>query len=88
MAAFFNHHSFVLLALALWLGLAVPLVGSRWLRGSPIPARNWLALAVVAATLLGAWLGLRSGPGTQSTSDVEAALGQGQPVLVEFYSDY
>jgi hypothetical protein len=87
-AEYFNHHSFVLLGLGLWLGLAVPLVAGRWLRGKPVRARDGLALATVAGALFAAWLGLRSGPGTQAAADVEATIGQGQPVLVEFYSDY
>ncbi len=88
MASFFNRHSFVILGLGLWLGLAVPLLGARLLSGRRARARDGLALLAVAAALFGAWLALRSGTGTTQTADVEAAVGHGQPVLVEFYSDY
>lgn len=83
MATFFNHHSFVVSALVLWAGLAL------FLLRDGITKRDLLALAVVGAAFVVAWLILRPGPGTfDETPRAEAALGQGQPVLVEFYSNY
>jgi hypothetical protein len=83
MAQFFNQHSFVLSALGLWGGLAL------FLRRDGFSRRDWLALATVAGSLAFAWLLLRPGPSAyQSTAQVEAVVGHGQPVLVEFYSNY
>jgi len=84
-AQFINRHSFVISALILWGVLALALVrpGPRGRR------RGLLALAAASAVLAGVWLALRSGPGTMTeAAQVEAVVGQGQPVLVEFYSDY
>jgi hypothetical protein len=84
-AEFFNHNSFVILALGLWLGLAVVV----WRAPAVARRRGVLALGVVGATLAGLWLALRTGPaGNLDTAQVEARLGQDRPVLVELYSDY
>lgn len=83
MATFFNHHSFVVSALVFWGLLALVLLRDG------ITKRDALALAVVAAAFGVAWLILRPGPGTfDDPARAEAALGQGQPVLVELYSNY
>ncbi len=83
MASFFNQHSFVISALALWGGLALLLLRDGFTR------RDALALSVVGAGLAFAWFALRPGPSAyQETAQVEAVVGQGQPVLVEFYSNY
>lgn len=83
MSQFFNHHSFVITALVLWGGLAV------WLLRDGVTRRDVLALAVLGAAFGVAWLILRPGPGTfDAVAQAEAAVGHGQPALVEFYSDY
>ena len=83
MATFFNHHSFVVSALVLWAGLALFLLRDGFTK------RYVLALAVVGAGLGVSWLALRPGPGTfTDAAQAEAAVGHGQPVLVEFYSNY
>jgi len=83
MATFFNHHSFVIMALVLWIGLAV------FLLRDGITRRDVLALTIVGAGLALSWLGLRPGAGTVTdTAQAEAAIGHGQPALVELYSNY
>ncbi|MCC6189930.1 MAG: hypothetical protein IT318_12920 [Anaerolineales bacterium] len=85
MSLFINHHSFVLLTLGLWLGLALVV----WRAPARARGRGLLALGVMGATLVGLWLALRTGTGGQTeTAQVDAQLGQGRPVLVELYSDY
>jgi hypothetical protein len=83
MAQFFNHHSFAIMALALWGGLAVLLLRDG------VTRRDVFALAVLGAAFGVAWLILRPGRATfDETAQAEAAVGHGQPALVEFYSDY
>jgi hypothetical protein len=83
MATYFNHHSFVIMALVLWGALAV------WLLHDGITKRDVLALAVLGAAFGLAWLSLRPGTGTfAEAAQAEAAVGHGQPVLAEFYSNY
>jgi hypothetical protein len=82
-----NQNSFLVLSLGGWLALAVVLLrrGLGW--------RQAVVLAVAAAVLATTWLGLRrdaaASDGEMTTAaDFEAALGQGQPVLLQFYSNY
>ncbi len=83
MAQFFNHNSFVITAVVVWAGLALFLLRHGFSR------RAALALAVVGSGFAASWLALRSGPGAfAEAAQVEAAVGQGQPVLLEFYSNY
>jgi len=83
MGAFLNHHSFVLMALVLWGGLALLLLRDG------VTKRDVLALAVLGAAFGVAWVILRPGPGTfDEAAQAEAAVGRGQPALVEFYSNY
>jgi len=50
-------------------------------------AENWLALLVVAALAAG-YMSLRSSPTTiASVEEFAASLEQGQPTVVEFYSN-
>jgi hypothetical protein len=82
-AAYVNRHSFVLMALAGWAGLALLM-----LRGGPT-RRAGLVLALAGLALAGTWLALRPGESTHvAVSEVERALGRGRPVLVELYSNY
>ena len=83
MGTFFNHHSFVIMALALWGSSALLLLRDG------VTKRDVLALAVLGAAFGVAWVILRPGPGTfDDAAQAEAAVGRGQPVLVEFYSNY
>ena len=80
---FFNQHSFVISALALWGGLAL------FLLRDGLSKRDAVSLAVMGGAFGLAWLALRPGASAyQDTAQVEAAVGQGRPVLVEFYSNY
>jgi hypothetical protein len=83
MAQFFNHHSFVITALFVWGALAALLLRDG------ITKRDALALAVVGGSFVAAWLILRPGQSAfREAAQVEAAIGRGQPALVEFYSEY
>ena len=77
MGAFLNHHSFVLMALVLWGGLALLLLRDG------VTKRDLLALAVLGAAFGIAWLILRPGRGTfDEAAQAEAAVGRGQSALV------
>ncbi len=83
MAEYLNHHSYLISALAVWGVLAFVLLQDG------VRRRDVLALAVVAGAFAAAWLGLRPGRATfTDPAEVEAALGRGQPVLIEVYSNY
>jgi len=83
MGTFFNHHSFVIMALVLWGSSALLLLRDG------VTKRDVLALAVLGAAFGVAWVILRPGPGTfDDAAQAEAAVGRGQPALVEFYSNY
>ncbi|NLG26523.1 MAG: hypothetical protein GX557_01340 [Chloroflexi bacterium] len=47
---------------------------------------NWLTIAIVAALAVGYVL-LRTPSDEASTSDVASAIAQGQPAVIEFYSN-
>ena len=83
LAGLLNQYSFVIWGLTLWLLLAFVVWRARAGR------RGAAAVVVAGLTLVFIWLGLRSGEGgTLEAAQVEAALGRGRPVLVEYYSDY
>ena len=80
---FFNQHSYLLIS-AIVLGVtAIALVVRR-------ARRAWLIWLGLLAMAVGGWFMLRTGAGTHfdSADDYEAALREGQPTLIEFYSDY
>jgi ABC-type transport system involved in cytochrome c biogenesis permease subunit len=82
-----NQYSYVVLAAGVWLLMARIVLRRQ---------RGWrqAVLLVVAAVMLGGyWLSMRrdsaAGDGSLvSASDFRAAIGAGQPVLLQFYSDY
>jgi drug/metabolite transporter (DMT)-like permease len=80
---YFNQHSFLFIS-AIVLGIAAIALLRRHAR------RAWLIWLGAVAVALAGWFVLRTGDGTQfnSVADYEAVLQQGQPTLVEFYSDY
>ena len=80
---FFNQLSYLLIS-AIVLGVVALALVRRHARRAWL---IWLSLVVVA---IAGWFVLRTGVGTHfnSVDDYEAALREGQPTLVEFYSDY
>ena len=51
--------------------------------------RSTLAILALAGALVSAWLFLRLGDSSYTdATQIDRAIGQGRPVLVEFYSDY
>ena len=80
---FFNQHSYLLIS-AIVLGVTALALALRRAR------RAWLIWLGLLGVAVGGWFALRTGAGAQFTSvdDYEAALREGQPTLVEFYSDY
>ena len=84
MAQILNQNSAVLIAAALML-VAVVFVFSRKPRW-----QDMLALGVIAAGLVTAWFILHpvQTPLMDDAKKVQAMIGQGQPVLLEFQSPY
>lgn len=79
--SFFNQHSFTLVGAAALLALAVYLLRDG-ARGS-----DWLALGALALGLGLAFLLLNPGPSTLAQAEaVQAQIGGGVPVLLEFQS--
>lgn len=90
LAQFLNQYSFALMALAAWLVLALFVLRRE---GGWRSLRSWALLAIAAAALGSVWLGLRREAAPDRTTeltaaDFQAALGGGQAVLIEYYSDY
>lgn len=80
---FVNEHSYILAAAFLLLLLAIFLIA----RHVPNSVLIWIGATMVVTII---WFAARTGSGTQyaSVDQYEAAIASGQPVLVEFYSDY
>jgi hypothetical protein len=80
---FFNQHSYLLICAIVLSAVAIALF---WRHAR----RAWLIWLGLLAVAIAGWFALRTGAGTQfnSVEDYEAALREGQPTLVEFYSDY
>jgi hypothetical protein len=80
----FNQYSFVAAAAAIFLLIAVILLNRklRW--------QEFLSLAVIAAGLIAAWVILHptQTPLMEDAQKVQAMIGQGKPVLLEFQSPY
>ncbi len=84
MSQIFNQYS------ALWIAAALVLVVAFFIfRHEPRP-RDFLALGVVAAGLAVAWMILHpvQTPLMEDAQKVQAMIGQGKPVLLEFQSPY
>jgi nicotinamide riboside transporter PnuC len=80
---FFNEHSYLIISgTLLAIGAVVLLIRKA--------RRAWLLWIGLALIGVAGWFALRTGSGTQlnSVDDYEAAIRTGQPMLVEFYSDY
>jgi hypothetical protein len=80
---FFNQHSFTLLASTSILVLAIVLFRDG------IEAGDLIALGALSVGLLVAYRVLQPGPSSLSeVEQVEAQIGNGRPVLLEFQSPY
>lgn len=78
-----NQYSYVILAALIVLGLTALF----WITG--FSRRKGIALGVVTAAFVAAWMGFR--PGSAGTDPAQAELvirTTEQPVLIQFYSDY
>ncbi len=84
MEALLNQYSFVWLALGL-----IIVAGLVLLTNKPRP-RDYAAFGIIVAALLVAWLLLhpRQTPVVSDARSVQAAIGDGRPVLLEFQSPY
>lgn len=84
MGQIFNQYSFVFIASALIL-IGIIFVLSRKLRW-----RDMLGLGVIAAGIVTAWFILHpvQTPLMEDAKQVQAMIGQGKPVLLEFQSPY
>jgi preprotein translocase subunit YajC len=83
MAELLNHHSYLLVAVVILLVVAFLL-----LRDGAKPF-DFLMLAALLALLAGVWWLIRPDPDSRlAAAEVQAQIGVGQPVLLEFESAY
>lgn len=84
MASFFNQYSLFLILIA-FLALLAFLLFRKGIRLQEI-----IAFIVIFAGLAVAWVALRptQTPLSEAASDVQARIGAGKPVLLEFQSPY
>jgi len=83
MTGWLNTHSYLLLIVAVSGLVLIPTmtIDRMWLRG--------LILGSAAVLLMAGFLTLRTGTSSYTTQEeVSSALGEGTPVLLEFFSDY
>ena len=79
---FFNHNSFVIIALFLLIIAAIFLVQRGW------EARSWLVLGGLTALLIAGYFSLRPSPASSETlEELWAQVGQGTPVLLQLQSE-
>lgn len=80
---FINHYSIVITFVFVFM-----LTAFFTLRGGAQP-RDFYLLAALAAALFAAWTFLRpTAKDAETTSEFQASLGQGQPVLLELQSPF
>jgi hypothetical protein len=84
MEALYNHYSF------LWIALGLTIVAGLVLLTNKPRLRDFVSFGVIVAGLLAAWLILRpqQTPLMNDARMVQAAIGAGTPVLLEFQSPY
>lgn len=84
MEEIYNYYSF------LWISLGVVIVAGLVLLTNKPRAREYLAFGVIAAGLATAWFILhpRQTPLMDDAKAVQAMIGAGKPVLLEFQSPY
>lgn len=84
MAEIYNYYSF------LWISLGVVIVAGLVLLTNKPRTREYIAFGVIAVGLSSAWLVLhpRQTPLMSDAKAVQAMIGAGKPVLLEFQSPY
>ncbi len=84
MEQFYNHYSF------LWIALGLTVVAGLVLLPHKPRLRDFVAFGVIVAALLVAWLVLhpRQTALVGDAKSVQAMIGAGKPVLLEFQSPY
>ncbi len=84
MEQLYNHYSF------LWIALGLTIVAGLVLLTHKPRLRDFVAFSVIVAGLLVAWLVLhpRQTPLMGDAKSVQAMIGAGKPVLLEFQSPY
>ncbi len=84
MEQLYNHYSF------LWIALGLTIVAGLVLLTNKPHLRDFVAFGVIVAGLLVAWLVLhpRQTPLPGEARSVQAMIGAGRPVLLEFQSPY
>jgi hypothetical protein len=79
--AFFNHNSFVILALLIWVVAVIALRQRGWKRSS------WLIVGSLTTLLLAGYFALRPAEAaSDQAAEIRAQIGQGMPVLLELQS--
>ena len=84
MEQLYNHYSF------LWIALGLTIVAGLVLLTHQPRLRDFISFGVIVAGLLAAWLVLhpRETPLMNDAKSVQAVIGAGKPVLLEFQSPY
>ncbi|MBI3737440.1 MAG: hypothetical protein HY258_00135 [Chloroflexi bacterium] len=84
MEEIYNYYSF------LWISLGVVIVAALVLLTNKPRVREYVAFGVIAVGLASAWLVLhpRQTPLMSDAKAVQAMIGAGKPVLLEFQSPY
>ena len=84
MEQLYNHYSF------LWIALGLTIVAGLVLLTHKPRLRDFISFGVIVAGLLAAWLVLhpRETPLMNDAKSVQAVIGAGKPVLLEFQSPY
>jgi hypothetical protein len=84
MEALYNHYSFV------WIALGLTLVAGLVLLTNKPHLRDFVSFGVIVAGLIVAWLVLHphQTPLMDDAKSVQAMIGSGTPVLLEFQSPY
>ena len=84
MEQLYNHYSF------LWIALGLTIVAGLVLLTNKPRLRDFISFGVIVAGLIVAWLVLhpRQTPLMENAKSVQAMIGSGRPVLLEFQSPY
>jgi hypothetical protein len=84
MEAIYNHYSF------LWIALGLTIVAGLVLLTNKPKARDFISFGVIVAGLVVSWIILHPRPTNLAVDakSVQAMIGAGKPVLLEFQSPY